>query len=71
MPIVQISFVRGPTEQQKRDLLGAVTNAVTVSLGVPAEAVVVTLSEVPREAWANGGIPLSDVLPPLDASEQE
>ncbi|MDK2882619.1 MAG: 4-oxalocrotonate tautomerase, partial [Bacillota bacterium] len=37
MPIVQIDLLEGRTVEQKRQLVAKVTEAITESLGVPAD----------------------------------
>lgn len=62
MPIVQVSFIEGPTAEQQRRLLSSLTAAVVEDLGVPAEAVNVLLTPVPATNWAHAGRPLSETL---------
>ncbi|HWI22484.1 MAG TPA: 2-hydroxymuconate tautomerase [Baekduia sp.] len=61
MPLVQISFIEGPTAEQQRELITDVTKAVIDDFGVPAEAVQVVLTSVPTSSWAVGGTPLSEL----------
>ncbi len=62
MPIVQVTFIEGPTAEQKRRFIRDVTQVVVDDLGVPAEAVNVVLSEVTSESWGHAGVPLSETL---------
>ena len=55
MPIVRIELWPGRSEQQKRDLAKAVTDAVVRIAGTTPEATFVIFSDVDRTNWAQGG----------------
>ncbi len=59
MPLIQISQTPGLTDAQKADVIAAVTRAYAQASGKPESAVWVTVTDVPREAWGVGGVPLS------------
>lgn len=61
MPIVQVSFVEGPSPEDLRELLSELTDVVVERLGVPRQSVAVVLYPVPAESWASGGVPVSDL----------
>ncbi len=62
MPIVQVTFIAGPSEEQQRQLIADVTRVVVDDLAVPPEAVNVVLHEVPARGWGHAGVPLSESL---------
>ncbi|MCZ2859964.1 tautomerase family protein [Blastococcus sp. VKM Ac-2987] len=55
MPFIQITMIAGRTEQQKRDLLAAVSQATTESIGAPPETVRAWIVEVPPTDIAVAG----------------
>jgi len=55
MPFVHIQILAGRTTEQKRQLLGEVTEAVERALGAPKETIRVILTEVSPDHWAVGG----------------
>ena len=60
MPIVRIEMLEGRTQQQKAELVRAVTQALVDIAKTKPEAVTVVFSEFSRENWAQGGKLLSD-----------
>ncbi|MFH5210761.1 4-oxalocrotonate tautomerase family protein [Antrihabitans sp. NCIMB 15449] len=58
MPLIQISQTPGLTADQKRAAIAAVTAAYAEATGKNPDAVWVTLTDIPREAWGVGGKPL-------------
>jgi len=55
MPLVEIRLLEGRTDQQKRALLDAVTEAVRDSLGVPLTSIRVWILELsPKEYMVAG-----------------
>lgn len=58
MPLIQISQTPGLSTEQKADVIAAVTKAYAEASGKPESSVWVTLTEVPRENWGVGGVPL-------------
>lgn len=59
MPLIQISQTPGLNDAQKADVIAAVTKAYAQASGKSESAVWVTLTDVPRESWGIGGVPLS------------
>lgn len=55
VPIVQIELLEGRTVEQKRQLVAKVTEAITESLGVPADAVRIILRDMERHNFAHAG----------------
>ncbi|MEM2282025.1 MAG: 4-oxalocrotonate tautomerase DmpI [Candidatus Hadarchaeales archaeon] len=55
MPVVTIELWEGRTPEQKRELVRAVSSAISRVLGCPEEAVHVILHEVPKANWGIGG----------------
>lgn len=59
MPLIQISQIPGLTDEQKRAVIEGVTRAYADATGKDAAKVWVTLTDVPRESWGVGGVPLA------------
>ncbi len=57
MPIVNIQLWAGRSEEVKEQLIEALTDATVQTLGVPAEAVSVIITEVDKKNWGIGGVP--------------
>lgn len=55
MPIIEVHMLEGRTIEQKRELVGQVTEAVCRSLGSRPEQVRIILSEMPKEDYAIAG----------------
>ncbi|WP_346619258.1 2-hydroxymuconate tautomerase family protein [Blastococcus montanus] len=55
MPYIQITMITGRTEEQKRDLLAAVSQATADSLGAPLDTVRAWVVEVPPTDIAVAG----------------
>ena len=49
MPFIQINMLEGRTEEQKRDLLVGVTDAVEKALGAPRDTIRVWIQEIQSE----------------------
>lgn len=58
MPLIQISQTPGLTDEQKADVIAAVTRAYAEAAGKNESSVWVTITEVPRANWGVGGAPL-------------
>jgi len=60
MPFISVRMLEGRTQEQKRKLVEAITDAAVDTCGAPRDGTMVVIEEVPREHWAVGGVPLSD-----------
>jgi 4-oxalocrotonate tautomerase len=60
MPTLHLEMHPGRTLDQKRDFVREVTRVTVETLVCPPESVDVLITEVPREAWAKGGILIAD-----------
>ena len=60
MPILHLQMHPGRTLEQKRAFVREVTRVTVETLTCPPETVDIVISEVPREAWGNGGKLRSD-----------
>lgn len=49
MPFIEINMLTGRTDEQKRQLLGGVTDAVEAALGAPRETIRVWINEFQSE----------------------
>jgi 4-oxalocrotonate tautomerase len=59
MAIIDIMLVDDSTQEQREDLMVAVTKAATDCLGSPPEKVRIIIREVPKTHYAIGGVPKS------------
>ncbi|MBC9783368.1 2-hydroxymuconate tautomerase family protein [Heliobacillus mobilis] len=60
MPIVNITMLEGRTEEQKRNMVKAVTEAIVETSGARPENVTITIVDVPPTNVATGGVLNSD-----------
>jgi 4-oxalocrotonate tautomerase len=60
VPLIDVHMARGRTDEQKRALLTAVTNAVRDSIGAPLESIRVWISEFDAGEYMVGGELLAD-----------
>jgi 4-oxalocrotonate tautomerase len=60
MPFVIVRMLAGRTDDQKRRLVKAITEAVVETTGAKAEGTTVVIEEIPRHHWAKAGVLLSD-----------
>ncbi|MGY4857263.1 tautomerase family protein [Cryobacterium sp. AP23] len=62
MPIIDITLAEGRTEEQLRDLMRRVHDAVE-EWGAPAPSIRVLVREVPPTLWLSGGATLAESRP--------
>ena len=55
MPIVRVELWPGRTEQQKRELAKAITEAVVRIAGTTPEATFVVFADIDKANWAQAG----------------
>lgn len=55
MPIIKIDLWAGRNDDEKRELIKSVSNAVAETLGIPIEHVQVVINDVPKENWGIKG----------------
>jgi 4-oxalocrotonate tautomerase len=60
VPLIQINLAAGRTDEQKRALLQAITDAVESSIGAPLESIRVWISEFEPTEYMAGGELLAD-----------
>lgn len=60
MPLIEIHLLEGRTDDQKRALLRAVTEAVQTSIGAPLETIRVWIEEFPPTAYMAAGVLAAD-----------
>lgn len=56
MPVVTVQMWTGRTQQQKRALARAITDAMVQHAGAKATNLHVIIQEVPKENWALAGV---------------
>ncbi len=61
MPVVMVYMLPGRTDEQKRQLVKAMTEAMVSIARAPAEHTAVLIHEVPRHDWSLGGTLVSDM----------
>jgi 4-oxalocrotonate tautomerase len=59
MPFISVKMLRGRSDQQKRDLVKAMTDAMVEICGAPEEGTMVVLEEFEPDQWAVGGTMVS------------
>ncbi|SDO62198.1 2-hydroxymuconate tautomerase [Alkalicoccus daliensis] len=60
MPIVTVKMLEGRTDEQKRELVEKVTEAVTSTTQAPADRVSVVIEEMKPENFGKAGVRASD-----------
>ena len=60
MPLIHIELIEGRTQEQLKNLVADVTDAVTKNTGAPAEHVHGVLSEMRKDRYSVGGVLKSD-----------
>ena len=60
MPFVCVKMLDGRTQDQKRQLAEAITDAMVRICGAKAEGTTVVIEEHAREDWAVGGTMVAD-----------
>jgi 4-oxalocrotonate tautomerase len=60
MPLIEIHLLEGRTDEQKKDLLQAVTRAVQDSLGAPLETIRVWVQEMSPKEFMSAGVLAAD-----------
>ncbi|MGN7385646.1 2-hydroxymuconate tautomerase [Sporosarcina sp. SAFN-015] len=60
MPYVTVKMLEGRTEEQKRNLVKKVTDAVAETTGAPVENVVVFIEDMPKNHYGVAGKLYSD-----------
>jgi len=61
MPIMQVFLLEGRTEEQKRRLIGALTDAAVDAIDVPRETVRVLITEMPKSDFGIAGRTAADL----------
>ncbi len=61
MPFAQIYLLEGRTEEQKRQLIQKVTEAIVEAIDAPRENVRVWLHDMPKENWGIAGKTAKDL----------
>ncbi|CAM3770100.1 2-hydroxymuconate tautomerase [Alkalicoccus chagannorensis] len=60
MPIVTVKMLEGRTDEQKRELVEKMTEAVTSTTGADAERVSVVIEEMQPQNFGKAGVRASD-----------
>ena len=60
MPLVHVELIEGRSQEQLKQLVADITDAVTKNTGAPAERVHVILDEMRKDRYAVAGVLKSD-----------
>ena len=60
MPFINVKMLEGRSEEQKRELVKAITDAMVNICGAKSEGTTVMIENVAKEDWAKGGVLMSD-----------
>jgi 4-oxalocrotonate tautomerase len=60
MPLIQVNLAAGRTDEQKRALLGAITEAVHSSIAAPLDSIRVWIAEFEPTEYMQAGELLAD-----------
>ena len=60
MPVINLQMLSGRSQQCKRDIVVALTDALCKAADVTPEMVSVVVTEVEPNHWARGGVFVSD-----------
>ena len=60
MPFINVKMLEGRSEEQKRELVKAITDAMVNICGAKSEGTTVVIESLAKEDWAKGGILMSD-----------
>jgi 4-oxalocrotonate tautomerase len=60
MPVIHVEMWPGRTQQQKRDLAKAITDAMVSIANTTAEATIVIFDDVAKDNWAQAGVLASE-----------
>ena len=60
MPTLRVEMMEGRTNEQKKALVQALTQAVVDTLGAKAESVDILIYDIKRQDWATGGVQWSE-----------
>ena len=63
MPIIRVEMFPGRTEDQKRELVKALTDAFVSTAGGKPDSVFIVLDEIEKSNWGAGGELCSDKFP--------
>ena len=60
MPTLRVELMEGRTQEQKKALVKALTQAVVDTLGSKPESVDILLYDIKKSDWATGGVQWSE-----------
>jgi 4-oxalocrotonate tautomerase len=60
VPLIQVNLAAGRTDEQKRALLSAITDAVHTSIGAPLDSIRVWIAEFEATEYMQSGELLAD-----------
>ncbi|MGP3560080.1 MULTISPECIES: 4-oxalocrotonate tautomerase [Geobacillus] len=60
MPLVQIHMLEGRTEEQKKQMIAEVAEAIARTLNAPKGNIRIAIYELPKSHWSVGGVTLDE-----------
>lgn len=60
MPVLTVQMLEGRDKEKKKELIKNVTQAVAVTLDVPAESIRVIINEIPVDNYGVAGLPIME-----------
>ena len=60
MPFISVKMLEGRTDEQKRKLVKAITDAMVEICNAKPESTQIIIEEHARDHWASGGVMVSD-----------
>ena len=61
MPLIEITMVEGRSLEMKKELMKNVTETVSETINAKKETIRIVIREVPKDHWAVGGVPMSEL----------
>ena len=60
MPFISVRMLEGRDQEQKRDLVKAITDSMAEICGADPQHVHVVIEEIPKDSWAREGVMAAD-----------
>ena len=64
MPFITVKMLKGRNQDQKRQLVQAITNVMVDICDAKPDGTMVVIEEVERGHWSRGGVLISDKVDP-------
>ena len=60
MPFISVRMLEGRDQEQKRELVKAITDSMAEICGADPQHVHVVIEEIPKDSWAREGVMAAD-----------